>query len=250
MLTPNLDRLAQDSLVLTDAVSNCPLCSPFRAMLMTGTYPPASGVTENCSTLPEAASSYLRPGARCISDVLAEVGYDLGYIGKWHLDRPSHRRGGRTHAGTWDTYTPPSRRHGFSFWYAYGIHDNHLAPHYWIGDAPEDRPTTVQAWSPEHEANVAIAYLRDREGRWRREGHPFALFVAMNPPHPPWDLVPDRYLARYRHLGPEDLLVRPNVDLGARGPEVAAARKFVSSYFAAITGVDEQVGRILRCLDE
>jgi hypothetical protein len=40
VVTPNLDRLAQQSVVFTQAASNYPVCSPYRAMLMTGQYPP------------------------------------------------------------------------------------------------------------------------------------------------------------------------------------------------------------------
>lgn len=38
VLTPNLDRLAEQAIVFTRAASNYPVCSPFRAMLMTGQY--------------------------------------------------------------------------------------------------------------------------------------------------------------------------------------------------------------------
>ena len=41
--TPNIDRLAADSLVLENAISNCPVCTPARAMLLTGRYPQTTG---------------------------------------------------------------------------------------------------------------------------------------------------------------------------------------------------------------
>lgn len=247
--TPNLDRFAQESLVCTDAVSNCPLCSPFRAMLMTGKYPDEAGVIVNCNSSPEAATSYLRPDERCLTDVLADEGYTVGYIGKWHLDRPEppYVEEGPV---VWDTYTPPDRRHGISFWYAYGINNDHLRPRYWVGDAPWDEPTVVHEWSPRHEAAVAISFLRNRPTRVRDPDKPFALFVAMNPPHPPWDLVPREYVERYEGVATADLLSRPNVDLRSGAPGVREAAKGVRGYFAAVTGVDEQVGRILRCLEE
>ncbi len=50
VVTPHLDRLAKESLVLPNAVSNYPLCSPFRAMFMTGKYPHANRVTSNCNS--------------------------------------------------------------------------------------------------------------------------------------------------------------------------------------------------------
>ena len=48
--TPNLHRLAAQSFVLPQAVSNMPVCSPFRAMLMTGKYPQSNKVLGNCCT--------------------------------------------------------------------------------------------------------------------------------------------------------------------------------------------------------
>ena len=51
--TPNIDRLAADSLVLENAISNCPVCTPARAMLLTGRYPQTTGpVSYTHLTLP------------------------------------------------------------------------------------------------------------------------------------------------------------------------------------------------------
>ncbi len=88
VLTPNLDRFAEESLVLTNAVSNYPVCSPYRAMLMTGKYAHANGVLSNCNSASAPFACELRRTDRCWSDVLKNHGYSLGYIGKWHLDAP------------------------------------------------------------------------------------------------------------------------------------------------------------------
>ena len=54
VVTPNLDQFAEESLVLTQAISNCPICSPYRGMLYTGMYPLSNGVVNNCysNTIP------------------------------------------------------------------------------------------------------------------------------------------------------------------------------------------------------
>ena len=78
--TPNLDAFARQSLVLSEAVSNCPVSSPHRGMLLTGMYPERSGVVLNCMSLRPESS--LRQDAECISDVFSEAGYDCAYIGK------------------------------------------------------------------------------------------------------------------------------------------------------------------------
>lgn len=50
VLTPNLDRFAKDSIVFTQAVANYPVCSPSRAMLMTGKYSHSNHVLNNCTS--------------------------------------------------------------------------------------------------------------------------------------------------------------------------------------------------------
>ena len=187
VLTPRLDRFAGESLVLTSAVSNYPVCSPYRAMLMTGRWPHHNGVLENCTSNSEPYGCELRASDPCWSDLLHEQGYSLGYIGKWHLDSPrkpyvdcANNKG----ATAWNEWCPPRRRHGFDHWYAYGTYDAHLRPMYWANDTPREQPLWIDQWGPEHEADQAIAYLRNEHGQ-RRADQPFALVVSMNPPHTP-----------------------------------------------------------------
>jgi arylsulfatase A-like enzyme len=256
VFTPNLDRLGSQGLVLTQAVSNFPVCSPYRAMLFTGRYPFANGVYGNCYSDTIPLGIELRASDCCLSDVLHAAGYNLGYIGKWHLDLPKIEHApytegwrGKPGEGTiWDAYTPPGpRRHGFDFWHSYGCCDRHLQPHYWEGDAPLEGRIDVYEWSVRHETDVAIDYLQNRGGRHRRGDKPFALFVAYNPPHMPFAQVPPQYLTHYADKPVEQLLNRPNVSGEGDG---RWAFEHVRNYFAAVTGIDEQVGRILACLDQ
>ena len=255
VLTPSLDRLAEEGLMLTHAVSNFPVCSPYRAMLFTAKYPFSNGVYGNCYSKTAPLGIGLPEDARCFSDILNEADYSLGYIGKWHLDAPREEHipfteGWRGAPGTgtyWDAYTPPGpRRHGFDFWYSYGCCDRHLNPHYWTGDAPVDERIDVMEWSVKHETDVALDYIVNRGGDFRRENSPFALFVAFNPPHTPFGQVPPHYLELYKETSSEKLLNRPNVSVEGMG---AMALEHVRNYFAAVTGIDEQVGRILNCLE-
>ncbi len=50
------------------------------------------------------------------------------------------------------------------FWYSYGTYDLHLNPMYWTNDTPRDKPLKINQWSPEHEADIAIKYLRNEGG--------------------------------------------------------------------------------------
>ncbi|WP_435238360.1 sulfatase family protein [Streptomyces sp. YPW6] len=250
--TPVLDTLATRSRNLTQAVSNYPVCSPCRAMLMTGRYPHTNGVDRNVNSATAAQGAGLRPETPCWSDVLSEAGYALGYIGKWHLEAPcaedeAYGEGRREDGVVWDAYTAPDRRHGFGFWYSHGCCDDHFAPHYWTGSAPRERPTRITQWSAEHETDIALGFLGEAAAGLADDGRPFGLVVSYNPPHQPFVQVPARYLAPYAGLPAERLLPRPNVDHGSRVAREAAA--VAPYYFAAVTGVDEQIGRLLAGLD-
>ena len=80
--TPHLDRLARDGMRFTDAYAAAPVCSPYRAGLLTGQYPARVGITD-----------YLRPDSDnalstdqlTVAEMLAGAGYATGMIGKWHL---------------------------------------------------------------------------------------------------------------------------------------------------------------------
>jgi len=80
--TPNLDKLAAQGTMFNNAYASAPVCSPYRAALMTGQYPARVGVTD-----------YLRPNDPkhlstdhiTIAEMLKRIGYTTGIIGKWHL---------------------------------------------------------------------------------------------------------------------------------------------------------------------
>ena len=76
--TPNLNRFAREAVVLTSAMSNCPLSSPHRGILLTGMYPEHSGVPLNCNS--NRPISSLREDATCIGDVFSQAGYSLSLI--------------------------------------------------------------------------------------------------------------------------------------------------------------------------
>ena len=85
--TPRLNDFARESLVLTSAMSNCPLSSPHRGSLLTGMYPNKSGIPLNCNS--NRPISSLREDVDCVSDVFSNAGYDCAYFGKLHADFPT-----------------------------------------------------------------------------------------------------------------------------------------------------------------
>ncbi|MEK3854912.1 sulfatase family protein [Cytobacillus sp. FSL H8-0458] len=247
VLTPNIDAFALEGTIFSNAVTCSPLCSPHRASMLTGKYPNSTGVYTNCKV---GADVSLSQDEICISEVLAENGYQTGYIGKWHLDLPELNETDQPVSGAagWDAYTPPGpKRHGFQYWYSYGAWDEHLTPHYWQ-DCPEK--INVNQWSVEHETDKAIHYIQSR-----RDDQPFALFLSWNPPHSPFDQVPEKYRKLYNR---ERIRLRENVNQSAFSVHTGEAmdggmeelKDKQLNYFAAISGIDDHFGRILKYLKE
>lgn len=247
-ITPNLDKFARESLVLTSAQSNNPVSSPHRAMLMTGMYSAdRNGVPVNCNT--NSPKSDLNPNAITVSDVFNQCGYDCAYIGKYHLDTPTPNDPERpgeyveSQMPVWDAYTPKERRHGFNYWYSYGTFNEHKNPHYWDNDGKKHQPVE---YSPVYEAKKTIEYLKNA-GNVRDSKKPFFMMIGMNPPHSPYDSFRDCMEEDYNLYKdiPLDSLLRPNV-INRNLPKV----KSTPYYFANITGVDRAFGMILDALKE
>jgi len=237
--TPYIDQFAKESMIFSNAISTFPLCSPHRASLMTGKYPFNVGMWTNCKVgLDEVIM--LKPQEICIGNVLKESGYQTGYIGKWHLDASEMNFEKEPESGAvdWDAYTPPGeRRQGFDYWLSYGACDNHLDPHYWADSEEQIRP---HKWSAEYETDKALEYLSERT----KGEEPFALFLSYNPPHLPYDLVPDEYYNLYKE---EPVHFRENVPKEFQTEEL---KTITRQYFAAITGLDQQFKRIYDYLKE
>ncbi len=248
VFTPNLDKLATEGTTCSNVISNFPVCSPYRGILMSGKYPYKNGVTTNCNS---GSTSSLKDDLYCLPDCLSDEGYDTAYIGKWHLDSPKpgdeiHGEGRREDGLVWDCYTPPGKgRHSFDFWYSYGCCDEHNNPHYWTGDKPRTDSIKVNKWSAIHETDIAIEYIENRNNN-RKKDSPFALFLAYNPPHMPFDEVPKKYKKRYKNFSPDDLLIWDNINEEGRGK----ALPHVKNYYSMITGIDDQFGRVMDTLKE
>ena len=214
--TPHLDRLAAHSARFTNAVSVCPVCTPFRAALMTGRLPTSTGMFLNDLYLPDAEL--------CMGEIFKAAGYDTAYIGKWHLD--GHGR---------DSYIPPARRQGFDYWKAAECDHNYNHSHYYAGSSPEK-----QFWA----GYDAFAQTADAQGYLRERSSsakPFLLVVAFGPPHFPHATAPPDYQALYQ---PEKLLLAPNVPAAS----AAAARNELVGYYAHCSALDQCVGDLLDTL--
>ncbi len=215
--TPHLDRLAAEGIRFDRAFANSPVCTPSRGTILTGQLPLDHGAVVNDVPLGDAPT---------IAELLAASGYHTGYIGKWHLDGVPR-----------DRFTPPGpRRHGFDYWAAYNCSHDYYRTYKYFLDDPE--PVAVEGYEPHVQTDLAVSFLR------RQRSGPFALYLSWGPPHDPYDQVPDEY----RQLYAADAVThRPNVRRPAAGPD---PDRTLADYFAAITALDEQMGRILEVVRE
>lgn len=267
-ITPNIDKLAAESLELENVFSNYPVCSPHRGMLFTGQYPCTNGVMGNSNSSTRQFFVRLPVNTPCLSDVLYENGYTCGYVGKWHLDSPvdadqAYLEPRREDGKIWDAFTPEHRRHHFDYWVSYGCNDQHFRPHYWENTSRvEDVREYPGEWSPEVEAKKVISYLKNENGE-RPAEKPFFFVWAPNPPHMPFEQVPERYKALYRDKTPDELLTAETFQkMEGPAPEVppsmrkdfeknmALTRSEAANYFACVTGVDELIGDVLKALED
>jgi arylsulfatase A-like enzyme len=213
VLTPHLDMLAEESVNFSNAVSGCPVCSPYRASLMTGQYPLTHGVFVNDVQLGHTCPS--------VADAFAGAGYDTAYIGKWHLN--GHGR---------SSPIPPDRRQGFDYWKVLECtHDyNHSA--YYEGDSTQKR-----YWSDYDaiaQTDDALRYIENHSSSPK----PFFMVLSWGPPHAPYETAPAEFRAMY---SPDSLNVPPNVPESMEG----YSRAGLAGYYAHCSVLDHCVGRLL-----
>ncbi len=211
-------------------------------MFLTGAYPWNNGVPTNCNSASAKHGVELHQDMETWSDVLKGQGYSLGYIGKWHLDAPfepfidTYNNRGKV---AWNEWCPADRRHGFDYWFAYGTYDYHTKPMYWDNPTDRDDWQYYDEWGPVVEVDRALEFIENNKDTT------FALMVSINPPHTGYDLVPQKYKDMYTELDVDSIInSRPNII------NKEFYKKSLPDYYACMTGVDEQFGRLYDALIE
>jgi arylsulfatase A-like enzyme len=217
--TPNMTRLAAQGTEFTRCISNYPVCSPYRAMMMTGRWPYEQGVIDN--------NIALSPEHMTIGKAFQQSGYDTGYIGKWHLVGTRAEPFGFDHSLIWERTN--------AHW------DESI---YYPADGD---PVQPKGYNATLMTDQALEYMR------AHQNEPFFLMLSLNPPHANFLDAPDPKLALY----PEGSLPRrPNTsgldpELGEEG-NVLKANDWAHyrGYHAHISAIDDELGRVMAALDE
>ena len=215
--TPNLDKLAGQSISFTNAVSGCPVCSPYRASLLTGQYWLTHGIFYN--------DKPLDPEATTIGKVYGRAGYKTGYIGKWHVDGQ-----GRT------SFIPRERRQGFKFWKVLECTHNYNKSLYY-GDTD-----VKQYW----DGYDAISQTREAQKYIHRQAgkSPFVLFMSWGPPHAPYHTAPEKY--RKMFPDPDKIVLPPNVPNSLR----EKTKQELAGYYAHMAALDDCIGDMVQTIKD
>ncbi len=228
--TPTMDWLAQTGARMTNAFTPCPVCSPARASFWTGRIPSAHGVHDHLNN-PEHPGL---DGQANLAMSLRDAGYRTALCGKWHC-----------HA--WGETPQP----GFDFWFSQWRGTNARA-----GDQPfseNGEKRDLHGQQAPMITDAALRFLRGETGGAQASDEPFFLFVGYTDTHAPFTTLPERLVSKYRGAtfrdipdeSPDDLPLHQRNDYFLKPPDEEVFRESLAQYYASVTLIDEQMGRIL-----
>lgn len=222
IITPNLDRLAEESIVFQNAVAVIPVCAPWRASFLTGQYPLTNGLFYNDKPLPTNAVT--------MGKIYKEAGYQTGYIGKWHLN--GHTRGEDPFSGR-NKPVPKERRQGFDYWKVRETTHDYNNSYYFDEN---DEKQFWEGYDVFPQTDSAISYVKNNKD------NPFLLYLSYGPPHDPYFTAPKEYRDMYDAA---KIFLRTNV------PEIYqdSARRVIAAYYAHCTAMDKAIGDLMDAVE-
>ena len=218
--TPNMDRIAAEGVRFRNAFVVNSLCSPSRAVNLTGRYNHLNGIASNFRPFPTN-------NVTCAT-LLRGAGYTTAYVGKWHMDSQRARPGFDYHA----TYVGHGR----------------------YADCPyivNGKNTPTKGWVDDVATDYAIQFIQKQES----SGKPWFMMLGFKTPHQPWEPPP-----RAKNLYQDEMArTIPNLHTpppyagqnqnSKAGSSVPAKAPTNLDYFRCVTAVDDCVGRLLDALD-
>ena len=230
--TPNIDNLARAGMRFANSFCCTPICSASRATLFTGRVPRQHGIHDFLTAKPIANPPQGQDAAPpsfaqeiMISDVLAQQGYNCGYVGKWHMG---------------DDLQP---KHGFQYTYTM---PGGSGPYQNPEMSTNGKLEKEQGYSSDLMTKGACAFLDQQKA-----GKPFFLTIGYQNPHMPYDGHPQKYYDMYsktifdtfgwEHAAPNALREKEMLT-----DVVGNIRKCA----AATTALDDQIPVLLKKLQE
>lgn len=247
-ITPNIDRFAAQSVDFSNAITVTPVSAAHRASLFTGKYQSSTGMVIN--------EINMNPNHRTLPHVLNEAGYNLGYIGKVHLN-DQHRR---------DYKKGPERMGWDGYWAAYSFNHMSYNAFYFTdkADGGRERISLKDQYSPAIFTGLALDYIREVS----QLDKPFAMVLSWNPPHDPWikENVDPLCYERFKNTQfelPPNFLNKPDPYMDRFPQEFfegdsAWKKSFIEEggyqetmrcYYAMVNSIDEQFGKITSLID-
>lgn len=215
--TPNLDKMAKAGARFDNAYST-PVCSPTRAMILTGLYPNRTGILERVDSPADKKEliNRLPVHLKTFGTVFKSAGYATAIAGKWHL-------------GNFRTCPDQPMSHGFDEcclwvqWWEGKRYSRYFAPHNW--ENGKYRAHGEEVYGPDLYSDFLIDFMK------RNKDKPFLAYFPMNLIHGPLHAPPGlKKLSESRFTD----------DLGKK--ERTAGHM--------ITYMDAIVGKLLTTLDE
>ena len=221
--TPHLDQLAAQGVRFRNAFVVNSLCSPSRAVNLTGRYnhDVGNGIASNFRPFPATNVTH--------ATLLRAAGYTTAYVGKWHMDSQRERSG-------FDY---------FATYIGHGRYDN--CPFIVNG---KDTPTT--GWVDDVATDYAIQFIQKQQDATK----PWSLMLGFKTPHQPWEppaRAKNLYAGEVARTAPN--VHTPAIYFGKQNQETKAKRPVPPTlptnldYFRCVTAMDDCVGRLLGALD-
>lgn len=228
--TPNMSRIAQNGVLMRNAFTTCPVCSPARASFFTGRMPSQHGIHD---WIEEKVHAYDYPwlkGQSLISELLKTAGYHTGLVGKWHCGE-----GRDPHPG-------------FDEWFSYWVSQY---PH-WGEQNFSDNGKHIQddGFQSPFLTQRALDFLHSHYNNKATADKPFFLFVGYVDTHLPHSQMPRELVAEYkdatfRDIPREEFPPAHGTALIPVSSDPAVERQKREEYYAAASSVDREVGKVL-----
>jgi arylsulfatase A-like enzyme len=233
--TPNMSRIAQNGMLMRNAFTPSPVCSPARASFLTGRMPSQHGIHD---WLEEKTRAYAYPwlkGQTLISELLKRAGYHTGLVGKWHCGQ--------------ERFPHP----GFDSWFSYW---ESQYPHRGVQNFSDNgRHVQQEGFQSPLLTERAINFLEGHYADRATADRPFFLFVGYVDTHSPHEEMPEELVAEYKDLEFRDIPHEAFAPVHGTALIPASAdpqqeRHKKTEYYAAASSVDREVGRVLDALEK